>query len=132
MKSKTPLALMEQLVMVLVFALAATLCVSCFVTADRLSRRNAVRDEAVLAAQNAAETIKGCRGDYEKAADLLNGTWKNGILEICTEEEYNVSVIPKDSDNPFLGRASVEVYAARDGEALFTLTVSWQEVDGYE
>ena len=50
MKSKTPLALMEQLVMVLVFALAAALCVSCFVAADRLSDRYAVRDDAVLEA----------------------------------------------------------------------------------
>ena len=128
MKSKTPLALMEQLVMVLVFALAAALCVSCFVTADRLSRRNTVRDEAVIAAQNAAETIKGCRGDYEQAAAVLNGTLRHGSLELSGEEGFYIVVTPVDSGDPLLGRANVEAYAATDGEELFVLTVSWQEV----
>ena len=128
MRSKAPLALMEQVVMVLVFALAAALCVSCFVTADRLSRRNAVRDEAVVAAQNAAETIKGCRGDYEQAATLLNGTLEHGILELCADEEFCIVVTPENSDDPLLGKAKVEACAVRDGETLFALTVFWQEV----
>ena len=34
MRSKTPLALMEQMVMVLVFALAAALCLQVFVVSD--------------------------------------------------------------------------------------------------
>ena len=41
MKSKAPLALMEQLVMVLVVALAAALCLQAFTLADQISRRNA-------------------------------------------------------------------------------------------
>lgn len=131
MKSKTPLSLMEQLVMVLVFALAAALCVSCFVTADRLSRCNAVRDEAVVAAQNAAETIKGCRGDYEQAATLLNGTLEHGILELCADEDFRIVVTPEKSGDPLLGRARVEVCAAQDGETLFALTVLWQEVGNH-
>ena len=38
MRSKAPLALMEQMVMVLVFALAAALCLQAFALADRISR----------------------------------------------------------------------------------------------
>ena len=131
MKSKTPLSLMAQLVMVLVFALAAALCVSCFVTADRLSRRNAVRDEAVVAAQNVAETIKGCQGDYEQAATLLNGTLEHGILELCADEDFRIVVTPENSGDPLLGRARVEVCAAQDGETLVALTVLWQEVGSH-
>ena len=131
MKRKTPLALMEQLVMVLVFALAAALCVSCFVTADRLSRRNAVRDDAVIAAQNAAEVLKDCRGDYERAAAVLNGTLEHGVLKLSGEETFYLVVTPADSGDPLLGRATVEAYAAADEEELFALTVSWQEVGGH-
>ena len=40
MKSKAPLALMEQMVMLLVFALAAALCLQAFVQSDRLSRES--------------------------------------------------------------------------------------------
>ncbi|MEI3306106.1 MAG: hypothetical protein V8R40_08850 [Dysosmobacter sp.] len=47
MRSKAPLALMEQLVMVLVFALAAALCVQVFVLSGQTSRWNAARDRAL-------------------------------------------------------------------------------------
>ena len=63
MRSKAPLVLMEQLVMVLVFALAAALCVQVFVLSDQTSRNYAARDRAAVAAQNAAEQLKGCGGD---------------------------------------------------------------------
>ena len=46
MRSKAPLVLMEQAVMVLVFALAAALCLRAFVWSDQLSRQNEARDRA--------------------------------------------------------------------------------------
>ena len=64
MKSRAPLVMMEQLVMVLVFALAAAVCVRIFALSDRLSLENETRDRAVTAVQNAAETLKACRGNY--------------------------------------------------------------------
>ena len=73
MRSKSPLALMEQLVMVLVFALAAALCVQAFVLADGRSQQTVDRDHALLEAQNVAETLKSCR-------DLLEG---NDFLHHC-------------------------------------------------
>ena len=57
-RSKTPLALMEQMVMVLVFALAAALCVQVFVLSDRTSRYGKARDRALMEAQSAAEALK--------------------------------------------------------------------------
>ena len=67
MRSKAPLTLMEQVLMILVFALAAALCVQVFVFSGQSSRRNEARDRAVLEAQNAAETLKsvGRGGDAE-------------------------------------------------------------------
>ena len=50
MKSKAPLALMEQIIMVLVFALAAALCLRTFALSDRMSREGELRDGAVLLA----------------------------------------------------------------------------------
>ena len=73
MRSKAPLVLMEQLVMVLVFALAAALCVQVFVLSDQTSRSYEARDRAVVAAQNAAEQLKGCGGDYAAAAERCGG-----------------------------------------------------------
>ena len=73
MRSKTPLAMMELLVMLLVFALAAAVCVQVFVFAGADSRRDAARDRALAEVQNAAECIKSLRGDYETAARRLGG-----------------------------------------------------------
>ena len=61
MRNKAPLALMEQLVMLLVFALAAALCLQVFVLSDQLSRRCEERDRVVVVAQNAAEIMKSCK-----------------------------------------------------------------------
>ena len=58
MRSKAPLVLMEQLIMVLVFAVAAALCLRMFVGSDNLSRRYAATDRTVLEAQAAAEQLK--------------------------------------------------------------------------
>lgn len=52
MKSKAPLALMEQMVMLLVFALAAALCLQAFVQSDRLSRESEARDHAAVLCQS--------------------------------------------------------------------------------
>ena len=42
MRSKAPLILMEQMVMLLVFALAAALCLQAFVKSDSLSSRSEI------------------------------------------------------------------------------------------
>ena len=134
MRSKAPLALMEQLVMVLVFALAAALCVQVFVLSDRTSRRNEARDRAVLAAQNAAEEVKSVRGDFAQAAELYGGTWNGQLWGRSYDadwardgDDYHVLVTPADSGDALLGAAEVTVYTA-EGDLLFTLPVAWQEV----
>lgn len=156
MKSKAPLALMEQLIMVLVFALAAALCVQVFVLSDRMSRQNEARDRAVVEAQNAAETLKSCRGDYAAAARRLGGTW-NGLLwglsydadwqvlgggelwDTVSRPEnrtaadgqaaYHLLVTPAESGQVLLGSAEIMIYTA-GGELLYQLPVAWQEADG--
>jgi type II secretory pathway pseudopilin PulG len=128
MRSKAPLALMEQMVMLLVFALAAALCVQVFVLSDKTSRRNEARDQAVLAAQNAAETLKNLNGDYQTAAEYSGGSWDGQVWE----QELDCGVLKvtaADSDTPLLGMAEAAVYD-EDGKLLFTLPIAWQEVDG--
>ena len=58
MKSKAPLVMMEQMVMILVFALAAALCLQAFVLSDSISQENQRRDQAALLCQNLAEECK--------------------------------------------------------------------------
>lgn len=129
MRSKAPLALMEQLVMVLVFALAAALCVQVFVLSDRTSRQSEARDRAVLEAQTAAEVLKSCGGDHAEAARKLGGTW-NGQMWGFRAGDCDVLVVPEEGGVPLLGAATVTVWSA-EGDLLFSLPVAWQEVSGH-
>ena len=140
MRNKAPLALMEQLVMVLVFALAAALCVQAFVLADNRSREMENRDRALLEAQNAVETLKSCGGDYRAAAQLCRGTWEDTAVQVFYDEAwqtveedravYTLTIAPAASGHPLLGRAEVLVYETEGGQ-LCTLPAAWQEVDAY-
>ncbi len=75
MRSRTPLVLMEQLVMVLVFALSAAFCLRIFVLSDRISRENEATTHAALLAQNTAELLKGRGSSWEQVLEAQG--WKN-------------------------------------------------------
>lgn len=141
MKSKAPLALMEQMVMLLVFALAAALCLQAFVTSDELSKNSEDRDRAAILCQNAAEAVRGAGGNLEEAAERLGiayGAYAQGepafsahynadwTLSNTPDYTYRLSVQPVDSRVDGLGKASVSVMK-EDGSTLFELDIAWQE-----
>ena len=111
MRSKAPLVRREQLVMVLVFALAAAVCLRLFVGAENIARETARRDEAVIVAQNAAQLLKAGRS-AEEAAQV------GGI--------YDVQIRAISSEIP--GTKKTEISVSQEGEALFSLTVGCREV----
>lgn len=125
MKHKASLVLMEQLVMILVFAMAATLCLQIFVAADGISRETAQQDRAVRLAQTGAEAVKASSGDLEKAAVLLGTTCTGNHLYV-TEEDLRMEIRPITSDIPGLGQA--EIFVTVETEQFFSLVIGWQEV----
>ena len=139
MKRKAPLALMEQMIMVLVFALAAALCLRAFVLSDRISRESEAQDRAVLLAQNAAEVCKAGGGDLEMHLRVLGGevdgdSWTafydvqlNPVVS-AEDAVYQIVVQPETAEVPRMGCAAVTVYDA-DGAVLFRLPAAWQEVE---
>lgn len=139
MRSKAPLVLIEQAVMLLVFALAAALCLRAFSWADAASDSSAARDRAMMAAQSAAEALKSCGGDMEAAADLYGGCCDGGVWTIQYDEQWNMNTVQDcylvrveqtETQLPLLGAALVSVW---DGEKnLVLLNTAWQEVQRYE
>ena len=136
MKSKAPLALMEQILMVLVFALAAGLCLQMFVLSNQVMGRCEAKDRAVMVAQNTAEVWKLNRGDGQKCAETLGGQWEADVWQIgyddnwqeidCSDAEYLVRAVSVVTNDPYLGRADISVETA-DGDCLFQVNVAWQE-----
>ena len=120
MKSKTPLVLMEQLVMVLVFAMAAAICLQVFGLSDRLSKENEARAEAALLAQNTAEELKSSYGEA-----LLD--WEEAdVIYYMEEEGYCVQVQAEKID--ISGLQKVRLQVLQEDEVLFEIPVAWQEV----
>lgn len=111
MRSKSPLTLIELVIMIAVFALAAALCLQAFVWADLKSDANQQRDRALLAAQTAAEQIKEA------------GFAESSSLE---KEGFTLTVTPENTGNPLLGKAVVKAVNEED-EVLAELVVCWQE-----
>ena len=122
MRSKTPLVLMEQLVMVLVFAMAAAICLQVFSLSDRLSKENEAKAEAALLAQNTAEELKASYGEA-----LLNWEEADGIYYM-EEEGYRVQV--QAAETEISGLRKVELQVWQEEEVLFEIPVAWQEVKG--
>ena len=113
MKHKASLVLMEQLVMILVFALAAALCLQVFGKAREISVETARRDQAVVLARNAAELLKATDGDVSAAQAL-------------SRDGYRVTVLTIPASVPGLSCAEIVVSFAE--ETLFSLETGWQEV----
>lgn len=135
MRSKAPLVLIEQAAMLVVFALAAALCLRAFVWADSQSSKQAAYDSAVIQAQNAAEMLKHLAGNFEQASREYGGCWADGQWTICYDEnwvqtdgkgEYFLRASPAETGLECLGSAEVRVLKGET--VLFSLDVCWQEV----
>ena len=136
MKHKAPLALIELLIMLLVFALAAALCLQAFSAAEQISAENRMRDSAVSQAQNAAELLKYYDGDLSAAAEHMGGSSDDSRWIISYDANWNIvtengvyqlSATLSGSASPLLDKAEILV-RDRENRVLFSLTAAWQEV----
>jgi len=134
-RSRASLVLIEQVVMILVFALAAALCLKAFVWADTESAALWERDKALRCAQNAAEVIKNCRGDMGAAVEIMGGSVNSGDWIIRYDENWQITekedpyclvVSPRDDGLRYMASAEIMVYEY--DTQLAALTAAWQEV----
>lgn len=109
--------------MLLVFALAAALCLQAFVKSDKISRGGQARDRAATLCQNAAEVIRYTGRPEAVSGQYYDENWAPISGEIGV---YRLEVRELESEVPGLGRAAVSV-SGRDGGTLFELDIAWQE-----
>lgn len=137
MKSKAPLILMEQMAMLLVFALAAALCLQAFVKSDSISSRARDRDQAVTLAQTVAETVRASGGSPDRAiaaaAEKLGYRCDQWVLDQSFDGdwaavdgggEYRLEVQSAPTEVEGLNAALVRVWA--DQDTLFSIEIAWQ------
>jgi len=134
MKSKAPLAMMEQIVMVLVFALAAALCLQTFVLSGKISKKTEAKNRAVTEVQNAAELMKngGFLEYVERYAPTETEgeyvTFFTGDWQITGEEkqaEYKMTVTYTESAELPLWQADI-TFDTASGEELIRISAAGQ------
>lgn len=112
MRNKAALSLMEQLVMILVFSLAAALCLGAFAKAQATADATARRETGAQIAQNGVEWLKS----------------GGSLDDLSLPEGYSVEFYPQQEDTPGLAIGTVEVRHETQKEPVFSLPAAWQEV----
>ena len=128
--SRSTLFLMEQLVVILVFAVCSAVCVTIFVESYQTERRALDKNYALLAAGSGAECYKASGGDARKAAERLSGfaVFAGEAAAVYYDEDWNpcgeagASFVLRFTPGAPL-RAEITVGKA-DGEELVALTVA--------
>ena len=90
-RNKVPLLLMEQLIMVLVFAFTATFCIQAFVLSIQLSKNSQAKDRAVNIAQNVIETLIANQGNIEELEQIFGGNADNNNWTLTLDENWSES-----------------------------------------
>ena len=134
MKSKAPLVMMEQIVMVLIFALAAALCLQTFVLSGRISQKTEAKNRALVEVQNVAEILKtGGLNEFMEyyGPEQTGGSWNSYFSEdwALTQEEslaeYILNVSFTESQELSLWQAEITMAVAK-GEELVSIPAAGQ------
>lgn len=121
-RSKAPLALMEQIIMILVFALAAAVCLQAFVYSDTLSKQGERRDLAVNRAQEVAEYCKAQGGDLDQVSAMMQAERTMDGLKLVSD---GMSVILRvEQSDEYMEKAKISVLGA-DGEEIYSIPIAW-------
>ena len=121
MSNRTFLPLIEQIIMILVFAIISSVCVGCFTIARSISIETEMKDDAVFLAQNIAEELKQKKSLSQKAVMQYD----ENLNLTDTDAEYTVIILPEEDNDSFLENAKIQVLHGNN--VLFELPVSWQE-----
>lgn len=134
MKSKAPLVMMEQIIMVLVFAIASAVCLQTFVLSEKLSEQTELENLAVLQAQNAAEQLKALGPEQFlltwEATPVKDG-WQifldaDGKKTDYTERTaYYLELCPQEETLETFWNIHVRI-TKKDGTELFCIPVAGQ------
>ncbi len=125
-KSKAPLALMEQIIMIFVFALAAAVCLQAFVYSNNLSVQGEKENNAASHAQEVMECCKTYFGDFDKVLEELEGERTPDGLRIFYEEDDMTVVLLLKEKTDYLEKASVCVQD-KEGQKIFAMEGAWQK-----
>ncbi len=96
-RSRSSLFLMEMIVTILFFSLAAAVCVKCFINAHIMGRETTELNHAVAIATGYAEVMRGTNGDIDSIAAVFPEAVRGD--DTFFEVFYDASFNPCDHDS---------------------------------
>jgi len=138
-RSKSTLFLIEQLIVIAVFAICATACIRIVTNAYFFAIDSRDVSNALIVAESGADTFKAVAGDFQKAAELLGGVSESigsGMIiavfyddkwQLSQEEDahYILQLIYDWSPQDFLPLYEVELSVAKiSGDELIAFPVA--------
>lgn len=126
------LFLLELLIVLLIFALSAAVCVRLFVSARLTASESRALNHAVLLCESGAECFKAANGDIAKSADLLDWQYTDGQAVAYFDADWQSVAVGQAAylvrlqalalEGPL---AKAQVFAAAmDGAPLFSLNIT--------
>jgi len=96
-RSRSTLFLIEQLVVIAVFAICAVACISILTASYFNARDTSSTGHAIPMAESGAEIFKATGGDYAQSAYLLGGIMQMGdpgtvVITVYYDEHWKVSI----------------------------------------
>lgn len=125
-RSKAPLALMEQIIMILVFALTAAVCLQAFVYSNQLSKEGERQNVAAVYAQEIAEYCKTEKGNMDILCQQLAGEKIADGFVVSKPEERMKIVVQLSENSDYIQKAKVSV-TSYEGTTYYTMDIAWQK-----
>ena len=126
-RSGSTLFLMEQLIVIAVFALCAAACVSILTISFIYARDSRNMSRALLVAESAADSFKALSGDALQTADVLNGfvdsTEEGDFLTVYFDENWQAICRTDTGNIQYVLRMSPLESISRAGIAAMQLSV---------
>jgi len=120
-RSRSTLFLIEQLIVVAVFAICAAACVRIITSAYYTARDSRDVNNAIHAAESGAECFKAVAGDIGKTADILGGRVSDAGGEPAALVYYNAKwqvCAEADADASYMMRLTGAAAAPKTGSPL--------------
>jgi len=105
-RSKSTLFLIEQLIVIAVFAICAVACISILTAAYFAANDSRATSHAILKAESSAEVLKATGGNMDEAARILGG--------VCFLDAAGATVLTVYYDNSWQPSNAVKAYYVLD------------------
>ncbi|MCL2575146.1 MAG: hypothetical protein FWE33_01815 [Defluviitaleaceae bacterium] len=113
-RSKSTLLLIEQIIVIAIFAFCAAVSVSIISSAYLITQNSVDARNALAVAESAAESFKAFGGDADKVVEMINRD---------IDENFSLDMTVRD-DGGNIVFADIVVIRVDDGEELVTLTAA--------